>query len=278
MRISIITINRNNAIGLKQTIESVIPQLNTDCEYIVIDGNSTDNSLDIIKQYDGQINKWVSGSNKGIYGDMNIGINLAQGQYCLFLNSGDWLNKDILKKAVDMCTGEDIVYFNTILSYNNTRFEELRYSPSLTMLSFYKQTIGHQSTLIKTQLFKTYGLYNESYKIHSDYEFWIEAIVLQGCSCKYVDMFLSYYDMGGRSSKSCEASTKEINYILTKSLPLRVLSDYEYWFNKEKSLELFYWIKSQVVIFTFLKLMFKGAIFLNKIKKDIHSKKHIHVS
>lgn len=257
MKLSIITINWNNASGLRQSIESVIHQLNSDCEYIIVDGESMDESLEIIKRHEDKITKWVSIPNKGIYGSMNIGITLAQGEYCLFLNSGDWLIENGLEKAVEECTGEDIIYFNTILSYNNVRFQEHKYSPNLTMRNFYRQTIGHQSTLIKTRLFKMYGLYNENNKIHSDYEFWIKTIILKNCSCKYVDSFISYYDMGGRSSKPNPESTKEINTILSLNFPARVLADYKYWQHWQQEMEVMAWYRRQPLLYLFLHLLYR---------------------
>ena len=100
MKLSIITINRNNAQGLRKTIESVISQTFTDFEYLIIDGASTDGSTDVIKQYEDKITYWISEPDKGIYNAMNKGILKAVGAYCLFLNSGDALSKDSILSDV----------------------------------------------------------------------------------------------------------------------------------------------------------------------------------
>jgi len=84
MKLSIITVNLNNAAGLQKTIESVITQTFTDYEYIIIDGGSTDGSVDVIKQHADKITYWVSEPDKGIYNAMNKGILQAKGEYCLF--------------------------------------------------------------------------------------------------------------------------------------------------------------------------------------------------
>ena len=89
MKFSIITVNYNNKEGLRNTIESVIHQTYRDFEYIVIDGGSTDGSVDILKKYDQQINYWVSEKDSGIYNAMNKGISKAHGEYLNFMNSGD---------------------------------------------------------------------------------------------------------------------------------------------------------------------------------------------
>jgi glycosyltransferase involved in cell wall biosynthesis len=261
-KLSIITINWNNAKGLRKTIESVVSQINDNCQYIVIDGDSHDESTEIIREFEDQISYWVSEPNRGIYGNMNRGIKEVVGEYCLFLNSGDCLNNNILTNAIKECSGEDIIYFNTYLSYDDNRYEELKYSSTLSMRNFFKATISHQSTLIKTDLFSKYGLYNENNRIHSDYEFWLKSLIIGNCSSKYVNQFLAYYDMGGRSSKPDESSAKEINNILTNYFPIRVLNDYEYWYNKEKSLQILMWYKRQ-------KYLYKILVFLYKVIKNI---------
>lgn len=88
MKYSIITINYNNADGLRRTIESVVNQTYKDIEYIIIDGGSTDGSVDVIKEYGSQIDYWVSEPDKGIYNAMNKGILQAHGEYLNFMNSG----------------------------------------------------------------------------------------------------------------------------------------------------------------------------------------------
>ena len=119
-KLSIITINRNNAAGLRKTIESVVSQTYTDFEYIIIDGASTDGSVEVIKEYAeatlpcgeglGERLYWVSEPDKGIYNAMNKGILKAQGEYLLFLNSGDWLvDKDVIKSFIDLNIINDIV-------------------------------------------------------------------------------------------------------------------------------------------------------------------------
>ena len=88
-KISIITINYNNCEGLRRTIESVVNQTCRDFEYIIIDGGSTDGSVDVIKRYADNIDYWVSEPDKGIYNAMNKGIRMATGDYVQILNSGD---------------------------------------------------------------------------------------------------------------------------------------------------------------------------------------------
>ena len=257
IKLSIITINWNNANGLKDTILSIIPQLDNQVQYIVIDGMSTDGSVDVIKEYKDKITFWVSEPNKGIYGNMNRGIAEAKGEYCLFMNSGDRLADNILSEALTQCTGEDIVYFDTYLSYDNRRFEVLRYSPNLTLRNFYRATIGHQSTFIKTVLFSKYGLYNEHNKVLSDYEFWIKTIILENATCKHSPLLLTYYDMGGRSSKKSKELLNEENAIIEKHIPSRILRDYEFWHEKKSEMQILNWYRNQRILYGILVYIYK---------------------
>lgn len=271
--LSIITINYNNASGLQKTIQSVIQQNCLNVEYIIIDGNSNDGSVEIIKKYEDQITYWVSEPNKGIYGSMNHGIKEAQGAYCLFLNSGDWLVEGALSKIVPQCQHADIIYCNTNLSYNNVRFEAIKYPPELTMRHFYKRTIGHQSTLIRSGLFKQYGLYNENNKVHSDYEFWIKSIIIGNCTCKHIDEFLTYYDMGGISSKPTQSSDLEISRILESVIPPRVLADYEKWHVQVTEQQVWEWVKSQRLLYQTIRFMYEQAVAIVSLKRKLTAAK-----
>src|SRR4051812_9372166 len=113
-KLSIITVNLNNAEGLETTIKSVTGQKNRDFEFIIIDGASTDNSLKVLADYDKQIDLWISEKDKGIYEAMNKGISKSNGAYLLFLNSGDYLySEDTIGHVMEYLTGEaDIVYGN----------------------------------------------------------------------------------------------------------------------------------------------------------------------
>lgn len=94
MKLSIITVNLNDKTGLEKTIKSVISQSFSDFEFIIIDGESTDGSIDIINQYKSKISYWVSEKDSGIYNAMNKGIRQAKGEYLYFLNSGDALHNE----------------------------------------------------------------------------------------------------------------------------------------------------------------------------------------
>ena len=196
MKLSIITINLNNAAGLQKTIESVVSQTFADYEYIVIDGGSTDGSVDVIKRYADKITYWVSEPDRGIYHAMNKGITLAKGEYCQFLNSGDWIvQPDGLQYVFDKNPIEDIVYCD-VQYYGKPYF----FADQLTLRFFFEESISHQASFIKRALFSIYGLYNEKYKIISDWEFFLKAIFKEQCSYRHIQFVLIDYDLNGISS------------------------------------------------------------------------------
>lgn len=203
MKLSIITINLNNAKGLRKTIESVVSQTFTDYEYIVIDGASTDGSVDIIKEFADKITYWISESDNGIYNAMNKGILKANGEYCLFLNSGDWLvDQNVIFDFVNCEYNEDVISGNVLL-FDNSNYI-LYQSPqkdALNFLYFYRGSIPHPASFIKRDLFTHFGFYNETNKIVSDMEFFVKVLVLNNCSYNHLDRNISCFNLDGISSQ-----------------------------------------------------------------------------
>lgn len=202
MKLSVITINYNNAKGLKKTIESVITQDYNDFEYIVIDGASTDESIDVINNYSDKITHWISEPDTGIYNAMNKGIRLAKGEYLLFLNSGDCLVTNI--SLTDICkkfNNEDIIYCDveTIIpeKYQISNYSQLK----LDFLFFLTNSLPHPSTFIKRTLFNTTGFYSENMKIVADWAFFMDAICLYNCTHKYIQICVSLFDGSGISQQ-----------------------------------------------------------------------------
>ncbi|MBB3188406.1 glycosyltransferase family 2 protein [Microbacter margulisiae] len=227
-KLSIITINLNNAEGLRKTIESVINQTFTDFEYIIIDGGSTDESVDIIRQFADRITYWISEPDTGIYNAMNKGIKKAEGEYLQFLNSGDWLySESILKEVFALNRTEDILYGNDALFYNEQHITFKTYPTKLTGFLLYTGTISHQATFHKATLFDT--LYDEHYKIASDWKFQIEKIIFENCSTYYLNKTIIYFDMMGISQNQVfsELQNNERTQILSEYFPERILADYQ---------------------------------------------------
>lgn len=199
-KISIISINYNNAIGLQRTIESVKAQNYSDMEYIIVDGGSTDKSVDIIKENEAFIDKWVSEKDNGIYNALNKGIQMATGDYLLFLNSGDhFYNSDVLNKNQYHIRGKDLIAFD--IHVFGQGFDQINKHPDELKFSFlFEETLAHQSVFIKKSLFYKVGLYDETLKIVADWKFFIQAVVSHHCTYKSIHEVLSTYYLDGISS------------------------------------------------------------------------------
>lgn len=228
MKYSIITINYNNKDGLKKTIESVINQTFHDFEYIVIDGDSTDGSKEILKEYNTHITYWVSEKDNGIYNAMNKGIKMAHGEYLNFMNSGDTFHSaSALEAIAKLHSGEDMIiggYFETGKGVSYAIPPQ-----DITLLTLLKYTINHQATFIKRTLFDK-RLYDESYLIMADAKFNFQSIVLDNCSVRITEDIIADYDTNGISS-NYNLYKIERKRFLNELFPPRVLQDYMTMYN-----------------------------------------------
>lgn len=203
MKLSIVTINLNNVVGLKKTVTSIFLQIFLDFELIIIDGGSTDGSKEFI---DSKINNGVtyfsSEKDKGVYDAMNKGIAVSKGEYLYFLNSGDVLfNENTLNEVVKKLTGEDFVYGNIIFNYKHQP-ELLKFQKNLSLIYFLQYTIHHQATFIKRNVFHKNGLFNAKNKIASDWSFFFENIIKNSSTYKHIDQVICIFDVSGLSSNS----------------------------------------------------------------------------
>ncbi len=201
-KLSIITINYNDKKGLQKTIDSVVNQTWKDFEFIIIDGGSIDGSVDIINKYQKEINYWVSEKDTGVYNAMNKGIKMAVGEYLIFMNSGDiFVDSNVLFKIKDkLQNGVGILYGKSIYSKDAIYVRSETPPDKLGFYFFYISGLNHQATFIKRELFFKYFLYNEEYKICSDWEFFIYTICKGNESYLFVDEFICDYDLSGISA------------------------------------------------------------------------------
>lgn len=222
--ISIITINFNNKAGLQETIESVVSQSNKLFEYIVIDGGSTDGSVEVIKEHAGNITYWVSEKDRGVYNAMNKGIEKATGDYLIFLNSGDCLiHPQVLQNSCDFIKqfpGADVYFGDIVIVNDKSHPADIDWKhPEQIDLPFLKiETINHQAALIRASLFKELGSYPELYKIAADYWLWLQAL-LNNKSFKHVGFPMVYYDSNGISSANRALYRQEKQQIWDSLVP-----------------------------------------------------------
>lgn len=265
MKISIITINYNNSIGLEKTIKSVISQDFKDYEYIIIDGGSNDRSVDVIEKYADKIDFWISEPDKGIYNAMNKGVSHAHGEYINFLNSEDLYYDNNTLSNICKFLDADIIVGKCYIPEIETVFG---YNPAqITMLNLFTDTFNHQATFIKTMLLKK-NKYNESYKIVSDWIFLVEQLIFNNCTYQSIDDIIVRYDGNGVSSNTA-LRLKERETFLKSCLPNRIYSDYELFVDIKKSPVLNYIhelsktnYKFQLYISKFIKF---SLIIFNKI-------------
>lgn len=202
-KISIITVNFNNRIGLEKTIKSVISQDYPNLEYLVFDGGSSDGSKEIIRTYEDKISYWVSESDGGIYNAMNKAILKATGEYILFLNSGDYFSSSqVLMNIFQTERNADLLIGRQLFVGNGGKagISPKLHAHEINMEYFLSSTLPHQATFIKRTLFEDCGLYDESYRVCADWVFWIYAVVKHRCTLEVLPMAVSYMDNGGVSS------------------------------------------------------------------------------
>ena len=217
MLISIITINYNSRKGLETTIASVLEQTYYPIEYIIIDGGSTDGSKAVIEKFEDRITYWVSESDKGIYHAMNKGINVAKGDYLLFLNSGDtFFSNESLSYYQPYLNPKNpiaIIYGN-IQVMSNTPWIKT-YPDNLTFSYFIKDTLPHPASLIKRECFHDF-MYDETLKITSDWKFFMTGICKKNFSYKHINTVISTFYLDGISSSNPILVQQERRQILIK--------------------------------------------------------------
>jgi len=222
--LSIITINKNNNPGLIKTIESVIYQTFSDIEFIVVDGNSSDGSIETISRYHQSFTKVIIEDDHGIYDAMNKGILQSTGTYTLFLNSGDILAKhETLQNVFKAIRDEDLIYGDIFLQTPDAIMEYF-YPAFLDFRYILNYVIPHQASFIRRELFIKIGLYNTTFKIVSDWEWTVRLLAFQNINYKHISEFITIYDTTGLSfqpgnQELIKSERKEaIERIFSKSL------------------------------------------------------------
>lgn len=211
MKVSIVTINRNNAEGLERTLNSVLTQTYGEFEYIIVDGASTDNSVDVIKEYVRKMESgewivksvaWISEPDSGIYEAMNKGVRMAHGEYVLMLNSADCLaNERVIEQIMQELDGTDIIQGNIIELQPSGKIRNRGYGRSkLDYADVFAGHILHQASFCKRDLFERYGYFDETYKLAGDTKFFMTCLGKYNASFKYVDIDITNYDCTGISS------------------------------------------------------------------------------
>lgn len=223
-KLSIITVNFNNRDGLLKTISSVINQTYRDFEFIIIDGGSTDGSVDVIKTYADKIDYWVSEHDTGVYHAMNKGVAAAQGEYCNFMNSGDcFYNNTVLEKVFVQKNMADI-----LIGKARTPHRIIDPPGNPTLAYFYnREPINHQAAFIRRHLLLKYPYDEKNLKIVSDWKFFLDAFIAGNCSYQPIREFIVDFDAGGVGSLNMDINLAEQSNVINAAIYPRILEDYQ---------------------------------------------------
>lgn len=209
--ISIITATFNSAKTLKDTIQSVLRQTNKDFEYLIIDGGSTDETIDIVKSYESEFSgrlKWVSEKDQGIYDAMNKGIKMASGDVVGILNSDDYFTSDDILQTVDNAFKSheiDAIYGDIHFIRDGNPQKCVRYYSSRMFRPFWLRfgfMPAHPSFYCKREIFDKAGLYSLDYKIGADYEMMVRLFKRHKIKSLYVNKDFVTMRTGGASNNN----------------------------------------------------------------------------
>lgn len=219
MKISIITVVWNNATTIKDAIDSVLSQTYPDIEYIIIDGASTDGTVEIIKSYGEKITRFLSEPDSGLYDAMNKGIKLATGDVIGILNSDDFYSDTfVIEKVVKVFEEQDIeslfadlVYVKpdnvekVVRYYDSSQFHPDKFA--------YGWMPAHPTFFVKREWYERYGLYKVDYKIAADYELLVRFLAKYKLSYYYLQEPIITMRLGGISTRGIES-----NYTLNREI------------------------------------------------------------
>lgn len=249
MKLSIITINYNNVDGLRKTLASVAAQTYRDFEHIIVDGGSSDGSLEVIREYESILAyrlKWISEPDNGIYNAMNKGIEIALGkrlvnyfnrsecnedqnenikvvgcEYVLFLNSGDCLiDANVLQMVNDVKMQADLCYFDADFVYPNGKIEHHQYPDELSFDFFWQDALCHQATWYRINALVQMGGYDERYKIIGDTAMNMDLCLINNHTYQHYPLIISIFDASGISisKNGIELTQKEFENYYTERL------------------------------------------------------------
>lgn len=219
MKVSIITVSFNSAKTIADTIESVLSQDYPEIEYIIVDGNSSDDTVKIIRQYENRINKWISEKDQGMYDAMNKGIAMATGDVIGILNSDDvYINNHVISDLLALLEKQkaQVVFADLILVDQNDDNKVLRYYDSG---HFHPNKFkfgwmpAHPTVFVQRELYKKAGKFSTNYQIAADYELLIRMLAIHKARYAYFPKPVVRMRSGGVSTAGISRS-----WILNKEI------------------------------------------------------------
>lgn len=209
LKISIVTVCYNSSKTIKQSIDSILTQTYGNIEFIIIDGGSSDGTVELIKSYDNQISKLISEPDNGLYHAMNKGINLCSGNVIGLLNSDDiYTDKSVLSDVMKHFNEDpdlDILYGNLVYVKKENTDEVVRKwisKPYNTVFFEQGNVPPHPALFLRADVYKKVGLFNLKYKLAADYEFMLRVFKKYNFKSKYIDRLTVKMRLGGATNKS----------------------------------------------------------------------------
>jgi glycosyltransferase involved in cell wall biosynthesis len=257
--ITIVTVIFNSVDTIEQTLLSIINQTYNNVEYIIIDGGSTDGTIDILKKYDDKIDYWISEADEGLYYAMNKGLEAANGQWVNFMNSGDsFYRSTTIAELFDHDFDSDVVYGDVIFSFDGKNVVNV----NAQGLDFFWKGMPfvHQACFVKTSLMKKYP-FDTSYKLISDYKS-LYNIYMAGCQFHYINIPICNFRAGGLSDNNPKSITE-----LQKMI---------FQIHKGYNVRLYYYYRyvQCFVLYNFAKLIGQGNYALMRRIKNQLTKKN----
>ena len=212
MNISIITVVLNNRPYIEDCINSVLSQTYKNVEYIVVDGGSTDGTIDVIKKYEKYISTWISEPDSGIYDAMNKGIQLASGEVVGILNSDDiYPSPDVISQVMNefVSKGVDSIFADLVYVKRDNPDKMVRYYRSVNFhpTKFaYGWMPAHPTFFVRRIHYEKYGLFKTDYKIAADYELLVRFLLKYNLSFSYIPRVIVKMRAGGVSTKSIKST------------------------------------------------------------------------
>lgn len=221
-KLSVVTVVFNGEKTIERSIESVINQKNADIEYIIVDGASTDHTMDIVEKYRRQITHIISEPDDGIYDAMNKGIQCATGDIISFLNSDDWYEVNTLKSVVDVFDNRDIDILCADAKIVGEHGSYIRKAALERQLIFRQLPTSHQAIFATKKWFEKIGGFDIQYFVSADFE-WMTRSLHNHCKVELLHQVVVNYSSGGfsgRYSDLCYEEMREIamNYYTGTSL------------------------------------------------------------
>ena len=246
--ITVITAVLNGERHLEQTILSVLRQSYDNVEYLIIDGGSTDGTLDIIKKYEDEIDYWLSEADSGIYEAMNKGIDLAKGEMIALLNADDYYELNSLHTVAEFCVNigmDNVFYANHYMLQEDLH---LRYKSYPHMRYWMGMPLCHQAMFVPKEIYQKLGSYSLSYAFAADYEFLLRSLKY-GIRYVHIDQFLVNYRNTGLTSLNYTRAMEEWRKINAIYFPVYGPAHAKFLLSYYKTISLFWLQKIIAVLF-----------------------------